>query len=585
MIPISTKFTQDNLIFDRVVGDFLRLPYNFDNIPVPVNELSVAGTLNLRMDFLYDNLLYLYSRSKILTNQIPYSYSEWLGITSGSNKIRWNSTTIPNTSASPFATIGLSAFDFIQDIVVSPTKDDTNVVLIATEGSTLFFTKFDKNYSTFTILLSSIYVDENTQLKNGNITDLVLDGNNLYAVDAINNNVVLYDVEGFIGGENIKRNKRFVQKIIGGQGGRYDNSEFNGPCAADLYLSTLVVMDSGNSCLKFFDNQLNWRYSLILKRLFSLYTILDLKLHKNQSTGITEIFLLAKENKIIIVNIADSSYKIIDFSEETVTSEYSVKYVFSKENSNIFYILTNKSLYKKYFSRPATKIGKYNLNNNGIKNFDLKAIDLYLENNEDNIFMFSRTTLSSALTAGEIFLFIEPNTTNNMLYSYDFDIFDQTQIAIKSEEYSQSLVFNKSISKLINNNFTLLNQARQRFKFDLDPYLPLSAVDIQMTNQDIYESYKFIKNIYIDDTVLSNKNLQINCNNFVGNNENYQSDTINRCLYEIYLQQLAILDVFQGDTPLPIPFFNTECNIITIAASEEMQGVGDGAFITSIICF
>ena len=84
---------------------------------------------------------------------------------------------------------------------------------------------------------------------------------------------------------------------------------------------------------------------------------------------------------------------------------------------------------------------------------------------------------------------------------------------------------------------------------------------------------------------MTNKNLQINCNNFVGNNENYQSDTINRCLYEIYLQQLAILDVFQGDTPLPIPLFSTECNIITIAAGEEMQGVGDGAFIISIICF
>jgi hypothetical protein len=171
-----------------------------------------------------------------------------------------------------------------------------------------------------------------------------------------------------------------------------------------------------------------------------------------------------------------------------------------------------------------------------------------------------------------------------MLYSYDFEIFSPEQIQIADDEYSQSFVFNKSISKLINNNYILLNQARQRFKFDLDPFLPLSAVDIQMTNQDIFESYKFVKNIYIDDTVLSDPGLNIECNNFIGNNENYQSDTINRCLYKLYLQQLAILGVIQGDTPFPIPIFKTDCNIITIKAGEDMIGMGDGAFIISILC-
>jgi hypothetical protein len=214
----------------------------------------------------------------------------------------------------------------------------------------------------------------------------------------------------------------------------------------------------------------------------------------------------------------------------------------------------------------------------------LQALDLYLDEDRDSIFLFSKTTIGTNLSAGEFFRFLEPNATNNMLYSYDFDIFSKDQIHIKNEEYSQSLTFNKSISKLINNNYVLLNQSRQRFKFDLDPYLPLSAVDIQMTNQDIYESYKFIKNIYIGDGVLSDPSLNVDCNNFIGNNENYQSDTINRCLYKLYLQQLGILNVIQGDTPFPIPLFRPECNIITIKAGSDMQGVGDGAFIISIIC-
>lgn len=584
MISISDAFQKENLIFDRVVGDFIALPYQFDKIQVPVNELSVAGTINIRINYLYKNLLHLYSRTKILTNQIPYSYTNWLGVPSGQNKIKWNLTTTPNLSASPFSNAGLSALDYVQDFVIEPTSDGENRILIASQGQTIFFTKINKDYNTFNVILSSIYVDEQTQLRNGNITDLILQGNDLYVVDSANNQILLYDIEGFIGGENVKSNKRYLKKIIGGQGGRYDNNEFNNPYAADLYLSTLVVMDSGNSCLKFFDEQLNWRYSLILKKLFSTYTIVDIKLHKNQFTNLTEIFLLAKENKIIIVNISDSTYKIIDFSEEVTTGEYSIKYLFSKENTNIFYILTNKSFYKKYFSRPTTKIGKYNLSKDNIKNYSLVAVDLYLNGSVDDILLFSNTTLGSNLSGGQFLRFLEPNTTNDILYSYDFDIFSQDQIHVQNDEYSQSFVFNKSISKLINNNYVLLNQARQRFKFDLDPYLPLSAVDIQMNNQDIFESYKFIKNIYVDDSILSDPGLTISCDNFIGNNENYQSDTINRCLNRLYLQQMAILNVIQGDTPLPIPLFKTECNIITIQAGEDMIGMGDGAFIISILC-
>jgi len=260
------------------------------------------------------------------------------------------------------------------------------------------------------------------------------------------------------------------------------------------------------------------------------------------------------------------------------------KICFQQKYTQHFLYFDQQICIQKYFSRPETKIGKFNLGKDGIVSYNLNAIDLVLENGNDALFAFSRTSLGASLSCGEFFKFIEPNFTNNMLYSYDFDLYSKDQIHVKNEEYSQAITFNKSLIKLINNNYTLLNQARQRFKFDLDPYLPLSAVDIQMTNQDIYESYKFIKNIYTEDSVLNDNRLQIECNNFIGNNENFQSDVLNRCLYKIYLQQLALLDVFQGETPLPIPVYPLNCNIITIANSELMQGIGDGAFLISILC-
>ena len=56
MITIDSSFQQENLIFDRVVGDFISLPYAFDKIQIPVNELSVAGAINIRFNYLYENL-------------------------------------------------------------------------------------------------------------------------------------------------------------------------------------------------------------------------------------------------------------------------------------------------------------------------------------------------------------------------------------------------------------------------------------------------------------------------------------------------------------------------------------------------
>jgi hypothetical protein len=583
MISVSDSFNSSDYLFDRVTGDFIQLPYTFEKIQIPVNELAVSGPLNLKLDYFYENILYLYSRSKILTNQIPYEYLSWLGVLSGGTKVSWNANYVQNTSAAAFTSVGLSALDFVKDFVTVKTENN-DILFVGTEGKTVFYATSNENYTSFNVILSSEFIDEFTQLKNGNITDLIVDGYNLYSIDYSNNTIILYDIEGFIGGENIKKNKRSIKKIIGGEGGRYDNGEFKNPFAADVYNSTLVVMDSGNSCLKFYDSSFNWRYSLVVNRIFRDYEIVDIKLHKNAITENTDIYLLSKNNKIIVLRVLDSSFDVIDFSEETTPGEQSVKYVFSKNTPNIFYVLTNKSVYKKYFSRPETKIGKFDLGKDGITSYNLRAIDLILENQNDTLFAFSRTSFTPSLSCGQFFKFIEPNFTNNMLYSYDFDLYSKDQIHVKNEEYSQAITFNKSLIKLINNNYTLLNQARQRFKFDLDPYLPLSAVDIQMTNRDIYESYKFSKNIYIEDGVLSDSRLQIDCNNFIGNNENFQSDVLNRCLYKIYLQQLALLDVFQGETPLPIPVYPLNCNIITITNAELMQGIGDGAFLISILC-
>ena len=215
MINISESFLKSPYEFDRVTGDFVTLPHTFDEIKVSVNELGISETLNIKLNYLFDNLIYLYSRSKILTNRIPYSYSSWYSVLSATRIPAWNPTTISNLDALPFSTVGWPTLDGLQDIVTVPTNDG-KILLIGTDGQTVVFANINFETTSFTVLLSSRFIDEASQLENGNITDLIVDGNRLFSIDSKTNNVILYDIEGFVGGENIKKNKRYIKTIIGG---------------------------------------------------------------------------------------------------------------------------------------------------------------------------------------------------------------------------------------------------------------------------------------------------------------------------------------------------------------------------------
>ena len=39
MISVSDSFNNSDYLFDRVTGDFIQLPYTFEKIQIPVNEL------------------------------------------------------------------------------------------------------------------------------------------------------------------------------------------------------------------------------------------------------------------------------------------------------------------------------------------------------------------------------------------------------------------------------------------------------------------------------------------------------------------------------------------------------------------
>ena len=113
-----------------------------------------------------------------------------------------------------------------------------------------------------------------------------------------------------------------------------------------------------------------------------------------------ELFVLTEDFKLIILD-SNANVKIINLSTNGIQSgEFAKKIIFSNIDSNIFYLLTNINLYKKFVSNILQSVGNYSFvnnitgtNTNNIISYNagntLYDIDiLSTETNVDNILLF-----------------------------------------------------------------------------------------------------------------------------------------------------------------------------------------------------
>ena len=72
-MKIYEKIKSSGLFFDRYINKSLILPNLFEDIKIPVNETVTADSINVKLDKLYENLVYLYEHARIASNVVPVS--------------------------------------------------------------------------------------------------------------------------------------------------------------------------------------------------------------------------------------------------------------------------------------------------------------------------------------------------------------------------------------------------------------------------------------------------------------------------------------------------------------------------------
>lgn len=534
-------------LFDRNLGEIPSLPNGLNDIIFYPNEYITADNINSKLDKLNNNNIYLYTRSFIYDTDTPSKVTGTIAVTGVNANLAYYSN-FTDLSTFDFNSIFASnpfSLDRVVDIetLVDVNEDKfiiftpTSTELIAISGSIL--------QGTCGVALSTRFVTEkdNDILQYGNITSITSNGTNLFVSDSVNNAIYKYSMEGYIVIDPGLTKKRLFIETVGTNESKFGVKK---PKFLTSSESSFIVYNEGSKFFVEYDNALNVRNTSKLissrekvlcigyNRFYNLLAIL----HQRGSSKTISFF---KDFQFV-----DSQPLVFELG----SSEVPLKILFSKNDSNIFYIITTGFIYKKFLSKPDKTIGIFNDErmeiNNVSGNFtgativqSISNVDLMFVGKQDRVMIIE-----------------EVNSTNTVLRSSDIPNYNITSINLVKDEYVQADYINKEIFKVVSNLYKLKNQYLGRFIVEYTkPNNNLTYQQSLLGENLLYKGYTYLDNydfLNVDNT-----------NNFyIHENERVDVGIINRCLTQVYNLQLKMLEQTKAKNTTLVQYLTTDGTLI-----------------------
>ncbi len=541
ILPLNptNRFKSDlylsELTFDRLVSTPLVLPYNRDDISIPVNEF-VGSSINSVLYKLNYNNLYLYSRFLSYNNALPEKVATTVGITSGAQvNLSWfNSTPTLNLSTfgnSPFY------FDISQFVDIHATwyNVENNFTIYGCTSSHLIVLTGNKITNNVGIVYkTSLTRDDLNNTKTFTyITDVLLHENYLYIVDNGGSAVYKYDVSR-LQNSSSTGNRVYVTSV----GGNYEGVALvDKPKFITKFTDNNVILyDSLSNKFVLVDQDFN----VIITKSLTLRTETVLNVGWNHYYN-TLYILTSKDNKLQL-HVFDSNLikqESYTLNETLITNEVVKTIQFSYNSSNIFYIATNYRVIKKLVNTPVQSIGTILPKTYYTSNTPSSATVL------DPTLKFTGFTIFPSVgnfdniittSTANITILQEPNSFIKTIGNDDVEAYSISNIGVLKDQYMQSNYINAQIYITLKNLLTLKNQFLGKFN------------TIYTSTGKLVEQNGIIT-VYADLTIYGYKYITdynfINIANqndfFIHENERVTPLAINRCLSFIYdIQQLLL---------------------------------------------
>jgi len=526
---ISLEFKNAGLIYDRYLGEKLKLPYTLDQIKIQANDTVTAELINLKFSHLYDNFLYLYKNTLVASNIIPAVKTAVAGISAINSAFTWQ----PDLSSREFISISsndllLAGVDNTTEMLLIKNNDFDRYTLFTTEGTSIQAFNFNSKATYITKVYEVTQVDVGYGVDYKNICDIDKYGNYIFVLDSVLNRIVKYEATGFTELNVITNNRLTYIDSIGNYGGFSSKTNFNNPQAITIYQDMLYVLDSGNKCIKRYDLNLNWQFTYHLYREFLSAFPLDITADKDGNMFIlTNDSRLTRYDSNFIEKTGD-----YDISSLIAPGESFKKIMISQSDTNILYLVTDKNIFKKFVNKPYDTIGKYllylhkyNIADEQIRAFATAPADS--EGTDRNI-IFS---VSGNNGPGKFGNFVDSANLFDILAVRDFDIYNLEEMSFSPNEYIQSWVLNKNITKQIINHMRLRDEIIGKYIATVDYYGNIAFKGTRYLRPEELEQIYFDQNI----TML------------IGGNELITNTILNRPLEKIYNIQVAILEILAAE--------------------------------------
>ena len=583
---LTPKSTYDTDLFytdyfrDRVIADEeLTLPNTESECLFNLNDNFNFDLFKFKLDTLRENNTYVYSRMFISSNKLPAAES----ITYASAPFTYSTGFEVNTSDAEnpefksnvrFAdNYYLSAFGNIVDATAQVNFDDPDrfSLFCCTSSNLIMLTGSDTAISI--IEDTTGYESEENDLAFAELGGLASTGKYLYVADTGNNVVIKYDIEGYQNNDSALRNKRNYLELVGGFGGETRQTKFVRPTKLTATESIVAVLDSGNLCVKIFDEEFNFKTRI---------TGIDLRSETFGGMGIDPDFgsLYVVTYKDVTTNdITNRTAFLYRFSDDFQTKEKVTlndklgsnevvnDVTFSGTDSNYWYFSTNETVYKKFKTRPAEVIGKFrterlyllrpsevvtdtpvinnrwnftnvnfadcnflwNLNTGGSDG--ATEVDGLLDYEISNFNIFPTqdgTDRAVMLTNGRLYFFNEPTHTayQRVIKDRNYANYGSAAFSLNPDSFIQQSVVNTELFKIVNDTLTLKNNVIGRFTGNFV--------------NDVLELDNYDYNIEFDKFLIQEiENLYVH-----GNEENL-TGVLNRCFALVYELQERLMNFVQ----------------------------------------
>lgn len=541
------NFVKEKLYFNRIPIEELLLPYSESDVKFEPGDFINQNSINEKLKKLNSNYLELFNFSSTQTNDLPEGFVGFIG-TSAQNDYSFGLNVTPPTRANYSLDYTADGLKDVIRIEVIPQKlgpvettPSSFLSIYATASALYTFTcpNVDIN-TTFTFRSSSAFVDGFNTRPYNSIADITTNGKDLLFVsDTHHNQIYRLYIDPLVNDSRITGNDLEYLN----QGGVEINTTgagiLSGADIIEYGLGEVYTYNRGTKTFVVLGEDLSF------KRRFTSKEIKD---DEPVSFAVNTV----DKNLYVLLN----SYKILkiptDFKQEitTITHDNTFfpiedpkKIFFSKNNSNIYYIMTTYNLYKYFNVGSNVPIGKFNWTKTNVTSLtsdgllrpdDILSDAAILEenNNYDSLFILEKnvpqheyTGLISATGIDKILRCNEANGRIKLLENELFRSFDLNDILV-NDQYFNSLTLNKSFKKLIFNMDIFSSYLQSKFLLEYNQFN-----DLKSTGKTALTATPTFAKDY---------------NMFVGPNEVVTPQVLNRCTKKVIDYQEYLLSVLQG---------------------------------------